>query len=103
MAAKRLVTQRVAAAAVTVIVIGILGCQAPPPAQTQVRSDKPGSDNSAPLTPLDTPPPAAKESVRAPVQPTPTESRTPEEAAKRAADPKDPSGALIIAPTKAKP
>jgi len=40
--------------------------------------------------------------VRAPVQPVPVESRTPEEAAKRAADPKDPSGALIIEPPKSR-
>jgi hypothetical protein len=39
-----------------------------------------------------------KESAQPPVTPTPTESRTPEEASQRAADPKDPSGALIIAP-----
>lgn len=31
-----------------------------------------------------------------PAKPAPAESRTPEEAARRAADPKDPSGALII-------
>jgi hypothetical protein len=36
------------------------------------------------------------------VQPVPAESRTPEEAAKRAADPKDPSGALIIEPQKSR-
>lgn len=36
--------------------------------------------------------------VREPVRPAPAESRTPEEAAKRAADPKDPSGALIVEP-----
>jgi hypothetical protein len=42
-----------------------------------------------------------QESVRPPVQPVPAESRTPEEATKRAADPKDPSGALIIAPPAA--
>jgi hypothetical protein len=47
-----------------------------------------------------TPPPEAKkpQSSKAPVQPAPAESRTPEEASKRAADPKDPSGALIVAP-----
>ena len=47
-----------------------------------------------------------KESARPPAQPAPAESRTPEEAAARAADPKDPSGALIIrepAGTGAKP
>ena len=38
------------------------------------------------------------ESAHPPVQPAPAESRTPEEATKRAADPRDPSGALIIAP-----
>jgi len=48
-----------------------------------------------------------KESARPPAKPAPGESRTPEEAAAaRAADPKDPSGALIIrepAGTGAKP
>lgn len=47
-----------------------------------------------------------KESARSPAKPAPAESRTPEEAAARAADPKDPSGALIIrgpAVTGAKP
>lgn len=103
MAGKKLFTQRVFAAAMTVIAMGVLVCQAPSPAQAQVRSDNFRRDNSAPLTPRDAPPPAAKESVRAPVQPAPAESRTPEEAANRAADPKDPSGALIIAPAKDKP
>ena len=39
-----------------------------------------------------------KESVRPPVKPVPVESKTPEEATSRAADPKDPSGALIVPP-----
>ena len=50
--------------------------------------------------------PKQKESARPPAKPAPAESRTPEEAAARAADPKDPSGALIIkkpAGTRAKP
>ena len=38
------------------------------------------------------------EAGRPPVKPAPGESKTPEEASRRAADPKDPSGALIIAP-----
>lgn len=37
-----------------------------------------------------------KESARPPVKPTPVESKTPEGAAARAADPKAPTGALII-------
>jgi hypothetical protein len=45
--------------------------------------------------------PKKEESARPPVQPVPAESRTPEEAARRAADPKDPSGALIVAPPAA--
>jgi len=53
-------------------------------------------------------PPGAKESTRPAAKPAPAESRTPEEASARAADPKDPSGALIIKPpvgteTPAKP
>ena len=43
-----------------------------------------------------------KESVRPPVRPAPAESKTPEEAAARAADPKDPSGALIVLPPAGK-
>ena len=39
-----------------------------------------------------------QESARPVLQPVPAESRTVEEATKRAADPKDPSGALIVAP-----
>jgi hypothetical protein len=42
--------------------------------------------------------PKKDESVHPPVKPAPAESRTPEEAAARAADRKDPSGALIIGP-----
>ncbi len=50
--------------------------------------------------------PKQKESARQPATPAPAESRTPEAAAARAADPKDASGALIIkapAGTGAKP
>lgn len=43
-------------------------------------------------------PESKKESTRAPVKPVPGESRTPEEASQRAADPKAPTGALIIKP-----
>lgn len=39
-----------------------------------------------------------KESTRAPVTPAPAEFRTPEEAAQHAADPKTPTGAIIIKP-----
>jgi hypothetical protein len=39
-----------------------------------------------------------QESAHPPVKAAPAESRTPEEAAARAADPKDPSGALIVEP-----
>ena len=39
-----------------------------------------------------------EESARPVLQPAPAESRTVEEATKRAADPKDPSGALIVPP-----
>ncbi len=38
------------------------------------------------------------ETGRAPVKPTAGDSKTPEEASRRAADPKDPSGALIVGP-----
>jgi len=62
-----------------------------------------GQARSRPASPAAPQAPGAKESTRAPVQPVPAESRTPEEAAKRAADPKDPSGALIVEPPEAKP
>jgi hypothetical protein len=39
---------------------------------------------------------AKQKSARPPAKPAPAESRTPEEASARAADAKDPSGALII-------
>jgi hypothetical protein len=39
---------------------------------------------------------AKQKSARPAAEPAPAESRTPEEAAARAADPEDPSGALII-------
>ena len=39
-----------------------------------------------------------EESIHAPVKAAPAESRTPAEASQRAADPKDPSGALIMEP-----
>ena len=67
-------------------------CYAPPVQQADARSEPTPADLR------DKPAEGAKESVRAPVRPTPVETRTPEEAAKRAADPKDPSGALIVEP-----
>jgi hypothetical protein len=79
-------------AAAAFIVAGS-GCYAPQPSQAESREKTPPPREA----------PAAKESTRAPVQPVPAESRTPEEAAKRAADPKDPSGALIVEPPKSKP
>lgn len=78
--------------------VAISGCHSPAhTAQTTANEV-----SAATKEPRDAAPPSkgAKESVRAPVQPTPVESKTPEEAAKRAADPKDPSGALIIEPAK---
>jgi hypothetical protein len=47
-------------------------------------------------------PPKKGESAQPEVKPVPAESRTPEEAAARAADPKDPSGAIIVAPAAGK-
>jgi len=78
--------------AIAVVAAVSAGCYAPQTSQ----ADSPVKP--APAAPA----PAAKESTRAPVQPVPAESRTPEEAAKRAADPKDPSGALIVEPPKGK-
>jgi hypothetical protein len=81
--------------AIAVFAAASAGCYAPQTSQADSAA-KPAA-TPAPQAP------AAKESTRAPVQPVPAESRTPEEAAKRAADPKDPSGALIVEPPKAKP
>ena len=78
--------------AIAVVAAASAGCYAPQTSQ----ADPPVKPAPAPQAP------AAKESTRAPVQPVPAESRTPEEAAKRAADPKDPSGALIVEPPKGK-
>ena len=63
--------------------------------QVAATVDAPARSSAAPEANT---PSKKEESTRAPVQPAPAESRTPEEAAKRAADPKDPSGALILAP-----
>jgi hypothetical protein len=79
---------------VVALILAASGCYAPQPSQADPRDKTPPPAREAP---------AAKESNRAPVQPVPAESRTPEEAAKRAADPKDPSGALIVEPPKSKP
>jgi len=79
---------------VVAIILGAGGCHAPQPSPAEPRDKAP---------PVREAPAGAKESNRAPVQPAPAESRTPEEAAKRAADPKDPSGALIVEPPKSKP
>ena len=69
--------------------------RAPPPKSQGSKEIAPSELKIAPVPP-GPPEPQKKESVRAPVKPAPAESRTPEEAAARAADPKDPSGALII-------
>src|SRR5688572_11551396 len=77
---------------------------APPKSQSS-KEIAPSELKVAPVPP-GPPEPKKKESTRPPVKPAPAEARTPEEAAARAADPKDPSGALIIqkpAGTGAKP
>jgi hypothetical protein len=66
-----------------------------PPKSQSSKEIAPSELKVAPVPP-GPPEPKPKESARPPVKPAPTESRTPEEAAQRAADPKDPSGALII-------
>ena len=74
------------------------GYAADDPSRTNPQSSKeiaPSELKVAPVPP-GPPEPRKKESARPPVKPAPAESRTPEEAAARAADPKDPSGALII-------
>jgi hypothetical protein len=72
------------------LVLAAAGCNANQVAQADGR-DKPPQPKEAPAA-------GSKEAVKPPVQPVPAESRSAEEAAKRAADPKDPSGALIVEP-----
>src|ERR1043166_9189584 len=82
---------RLSAAALMLANIG--GCAQPDPAA-------PAASPARPAAPVESTPPStsagSKESSRPPPQPAPAEARKPEEAAARAADPKDPSGALII-------
>ena len=91
---KILKSRSASSCAVVALILAAGGCYAPQASQADARDKTP---------PLREAPPGAKESSRGPVQPVPAESRTPEEAAKRAADPKDPSGALIVEPLKSKP
>lgn len=79
----------------------VAGCHAATDVPSGEMKAAPGTSREAPSR--QTPPAPSretpsKESVRPPVQPAPAEARTPEEASKRAADPKDPSGALIVEP-----
>ena len=76
-----------------------------PPSSESLKEIAPSELKIAPTKP-EASEPKQKESARLPARPAPAESRNPEEAAARAADPKDPSGALIIkepAGTGAKP
>lgn len=66
-----------------------------PPSSESLKEIAPSELKIAPAKP-EALEPKQKESARPPAKPVPAESRTPEEAASRAADPKDPSGALII-------
>ena len=66
------------------------------PAKSQGSKEIAPSELKVAPVPPGPPEPQKKESTRPPVKPAPAEARTPEEAAARAADPKDPSGALII-------
>jgi len=66
-----------------------------PPSSQRLKEISPSELKIAPAKP-EVSKPKQKESARPPVKPAPAESGTPEEAAARAADPKDPSGALII-------
>jgi len=78
-------------------IIFVACAQTPPLAgQPQADSSQPAATAAASAAP--TAEEKLKESVRPPVKPVPVESKTPEEAASRAADPKDPSGALIVPP-----
>jgi cytoskeletal protein RodZ len=76
-----------------------------PPSSQSLKEIAPSELKVAPTKP-EASEPKQKESARPPEKPAPAEPGTPEAAAARAADPKDPSGALIIrepARTGAKP
>ena len=81
---------------IAVAVVFAACAQTPPPAGHLQGSSQPAATTVA--SEPSTPETKLKESVRPPVKPVPVESKTPEEAASRAADPKDPSGALIVPP-----
>lgn len=74
---------------------------APVTGQPRVGSSQSAATAAAASEPS-TPEAKQKESGRPPVKPSPVESKTPEEATARAADPKDPSGALIVLPPAGK-
>jgi hypothetical protein len=91
--ARKLITTGISIAAANIFV----ACaQTPPLAGPQADSSLTAA--TAVATEPPTPETKLKESVRPPVKPVPVESKTPEESASRAADPKDPSGALIVPP-----
>ena len=76
-----------------------------PPSAQRLKEISPSELKTAPAKP-ESSKSKQKKSARPPAKTAPAASRTPEEAAARAADPKDPSGALIIrepAGTGAKP
>lgn len=84
-------------AAIEIAMAGALfACAAVTPQPLPERM-RPAAVVQAGETPAANPEPK-KESTRPPVTPVPAESRTPEEATQRAADPKAPTGALIIKP-----
>lgn len=76
-----------------------------PPSSKSLKEIAPSELKIAPTKP-EASEPRQEKSARPPAKSAPAASRTPEEAAARAADPKDPSGAIIIrepAGTGAKP
>ena len=88
-------------AAIAIAGMGLFACDAqttPPtaPSSQPSQTSAPPEPIAAPAKPESSKPASGKESSQAPVKPVPAESRTQEDATARAADRKDPSGALII-------
>jgi hypothetical protein len=93
--------RQIVGAAIAMTGMGLSACDAQttpatPPSQA-TQPTVPFEPVAAPAkTESSKPPPSKKESSQAPLKPVPAESRTQEDATARAADRKDPSGALII-------
>ena len=86
---------KTAAATIAAVSIGALSNNVLAQVRVAAGADVPVRPETLPVEPAK----KKDETARPPVQPAPAESRTTEDAAKRAADPTDSSGALIVPPT----